>query len=87
MAINNEGNADPSSIVSVVDFSLKNGSLNNYEPVKKLQNFIFKHRDFENIRFAEIKRQAGNKRSANNNKPYGNSIQHNVNVCRRYVCA
>lgn len=53
--INNEGNADPQSIVSNVDFSLKNGELNNYEPIKKVQKFIFKNRDFENIRFAELK--------------------------------
>lgn len=45
----------PASIKSTIDFSLKNGALINYEPVKKLQNFLFKHRDFENIRFAELK--------------------------------
>jgi hypothetical protein len=53
--INNEGSADPQSILSVIDFSLKNGELNNYEPLKKIQKFIFKKRDFENIRFAELK--------------------------------
>lgn len=53
--IDNEGKADPASIESIVDFSLKDGALNNYEPVKKLQRFIFKNRDFENIRFAELK--------------------------------
>ncbi|MGI8581492.1 MAG: AsmA-like C-terminal region-containing protein [Chitinophagaceae bacterium] len=53
--VNDEGKADPASIESIVDFSLKNGALNNYEPVKKLQNFLFKNRDFENIRFAELK--------------------------------
>ena len=47
--------AEPGSLESVIDFSLKNGVLNNYEPVKKLQNFLFKHRDFDNIRFAELK--------------------------------
>jgi hypothetical protein len=34
---------------------LKDGVLNNYEPVKKLQNFIFKNRDFNAIHFAELK--------------------------------
>ncbi|MEO6452451.1 MAG: AsmA-like C-terminal region-containing protein [Ginsengibacter sp.] len=53
--VDNEGKADPASIESIVDFSLKDGALNNYEPVKKLQNFLFKNRDFENIRFAELK--------------------------------
>lgn len=55
MDINDEGKANPASIESIIDFSLKNGVLNNYEPVKKLQNFLFKNRDFENIRFAELK--------------------------------
>ncbi|MDB5200407.1 MAG: AsmA family protein [Chitinophagaceae bacterium] len=53
--VSDEGLADPASIESIVDFSLKDGALNNYEPVKKLQNFLFKNRDFENIRFAELK--------------------------------
>ena len=53
--VNNEGKADPGSIESLVDFSLKDGALNNYEPVKKLQNFLFKNRDFDIIRFAELK--------------------------------
>src|SRR5207248_842198 len=55
MDINDEGKANPASIESVVDFSLKDGALINYEPVKKLQNFLFRNRDFENIRFAELK--------------------------------
>lgn len=55
LALNDEGKAYPNSIESVVDFSLKNGALNNFEPVKKLQTFLFKKRDFDNIRFAELK--------------------------------
>jgi len=53
--VDEEGKAEPASLESIVDFSLKDGELNNYEPVKKLQNFLFKNRDFENIRFAELK--------------------------------
>lgn len=53
--INNEGKAAPASVESVVDFSLKDGALINYEPIKKLRNFLFKNRDFDNIRFAELK--------------------------------
>ena len=53
--VNDEGKADPGSLESIVDFSLKDGVLNNFEPVKKLQIFLFKNRDFENIRFAELK--------------------------------
>lgn len=55
LSLDNDGKAYPNSIVSVVDFSLKNGALKDFEPVKKLQNFLFKNRDFENIQFAELK--------------------------------
>ena len=55
MMLDDNGQVLPSSIRSVVDFSLKNGALNNFEPIKKLQNILFKNRDFENIRFAELK--------------------------------
>lgn len=55
LAVDNEGKAYPNSLAGVVDFSLKDGALNNYEPVKKMQNFLFKNRNFDNIRFAELK--------------------------------
>jgi len=55
MAMNESGKMHPSSLSGLVDFSLKNGALNNFEPIKKLQNFLFKNRDFENVRFAELK--------------------------------
>ena len=55
IGLNDDGKTYPNSIESVVDFSLKNGALMNFEPVKKIQSFIFKKRDFENIRFAELK--------------------------------
>ena len=38
--LTSEGKADPASIESIVDFSLKDGVLNNYEPVKKLQKKV-----------------------------------------------
>ena len=55
MEMTNDGHVIPSTIVSRVDFSLKDGALNNYEPLKKLQRLIFKKRNFDNIRFAELK--------------------------------
>ena len=55
LAINDEGKLYPNTVVSTVDFSLKNGALNNFEPLKKIQSIIFKNRDFENIKFAELK--------------------------------
>ena len=38
------------------DFSckVKNGRLINFEPMQNMSNFLFKNRDFNNIRFAEI---------------------------------
>jgi hypothetical protein len=55
MNIANDGHVIPATVVSQVDFSLKDGALNNYEPIKKLQRFVFKKRNFDNIRFAELK--------------------------------
>ncbi|HEX8332979.1 MAG TPA: AsmA-like C-terminal region-containing protein, partial [Segetibacter sp.] len=55
IGLDNDGNAHPGTLEGVVDFSLKEGALINYEPIKKLQNFLFKNRDFENIKFAELK--------------------------------
>ena len=53
--LSNEGKVLPATSEGVVNFSLKNGSLNNFEPIKKIQRSVFKNRDFENIRFAELK--------------------------------
>ncbi|TDH25178.1 hypothetical protein EXU57_13815 [Segetibacter sp. 3557_3] len=55
VGLDDNGNVYPSTIDGLVVFSLKNGALLNYEPVKKLQNFLFKNRDFDNIQFAELK--------------------------------
>jgi hypothetical protein len=55
LTLNDDGKPLPSSTNGVVDFSLKNGVLNNFEPLKKIQQVIFKNRDFENVRFAELK--------------------------------
>ena len=55
MRLSQDGAVIPSSVVSTINFSLKEGALINYEPVKKMQRSIFKNRDFGNIRFAELK--------------------------------
>ena len=55
IGINNEGAVVPASANGTVNFSLKNGELNNFEPLQKIQNVVFKKRDFDNIRFAELK--------------------------------
>jgi len=55
LSLDDAGKINPGSVHSSVDFSLVNGALNDFEPVKKIQSFVFKGRDFENIRFAELK--------------------------------
>lgn len=55
LGLDENGKVLPAGVEAVVDFSLKDGALNNYDPIKKMQNILFKNRDFENIRFAELK--------------------------------
>ena len=55
LGINDDGKVYPGSVAGSVDFSIKNGALINFEPMKKLQSSLFKNRDFENIQFAELK--------------------------------
>jgi hypothetical protein len=54
LGLDEDGKVYPATVNSTVDFSLRDGALNNYEPIKRLQNFLFKNRDFDNIRFAEL---------------------------------
>ena len=53
--LDDDGNVYPSSVEGKVDFSLKNGALIDYDPLKKIQDIVFKKRDFANIEFAELK--------------------------------
>jgi hypothetical protein len=55
MLINDAGKVIPESISSDIDFSLRKGTLKNFEPIKKIQDYIFKKRNFDNIEFAELK--------------------------------
>ncbi|MFC4233255.1 DUF3971 domain-containing protein [Parasediminibacterium paludis] len=52
--LNNALDIYPKSIAATIFFSLKNGALINYEPIKAIQKFAFKKRDFSNIAFAEL---------------------------------
>jgi hypothetical protein len=45
----------PTNLEGYIDFSLKKGSLHNFQPIQKLQNFLFKNRNFSDIYFAELK--------------------------------
>lgn len=55
IGMNSDAVVQPSSANGTVSFSLKNGKLNNFEPLKKIQKFVFKKRDFDQIEFAELK--------------------------------
>lgn len=55
LELDNNAKAYPSSVSGTVDFELKNGALLNFVPIEKIQSFIFKNRDFNNIRFADLK--------------------------------
>ena len=44
----------PETMIGQIDFSLKNGMLLNYEPLKKIQSIIFKKRNFDEIKFAQL---------------------------------
>lgn len=57
-------NARPANMAGFIDFSLKNGKVLEYEPLKKIQNIIFKRRNFDEISFAELK----NRFDINNNE-------------------
>ncbi len=79
--INEEGNVLPYTMTGIIDFSLLNGALLNFEPVKKLQKFIFKKRDFDNIRFAELK----NKLEVKNGEIKINRMEISSSVLWMYV--
>lgn len=53
--LDNSGSILPGSIKGIVDLSLKNGSLVNYEPLLNIKQSFLKNRDLSNIRFAELK--------------------------------
>ncbi|MEO6868749.1 MAG: AsmA-like C-terminal region-containing protein [Ginsengibacter sp.] len=81
LLLNDEGKAYPKSIKSQIDFSLKNGSLINFAPIQKIQDFIFKRRNFSDIKFAELK----NKLEVANENIKINRMEIASSVIRVYV--
>ena len=45
----------PGTLKGTVDFSLKNGALNNYEPIMDIRKSIFKNANMSHVTFAELK--------------------------------
>lgn len=49
------GHVVPASLHGNVMFSLRNGALENFSPFDHLKTFVFKKRNLDNVKFAEIK--------------------------------
>lgn len=81
VTITDAGKVLPETMNSVVNFSLKNGTLKNFEPIKKIQDFAFKKRDFDNVRFAELK----NTLTVKNREVYINRMEIQSNVISLFV--
>jgi hypothetical protein len=43
------------SVIGNIKLSVKNGQLIDFEPLQNISNFLMKKRDFENVKFGEIK--------------------------------
>ncbi|MFN0048079.1 MAG: AsmA-like C-terminal region-containing protein [Cytophagales bacterium] len=48
----------PSTMRGNLDFQLKNGHLKDFEPIQNVSKFIFKNRDFTDIRFERLSQKA-----------------------------
>ena len=55
LGFDNKGNVIPKSMQGNLSFSIKNGSLQHFEPLKNIQKFALKDRDLDNVEFAELK--------------------------------
>lgn len=55
MDIDRDLEGKPANMEGFIDFSLKNGALLNYEPLRKIGDLAFTKRNFDKIYFAEIK--------------------------------
>lgn len=53
--LSNKGDFDMGSLTGNATFSIKNGELINFGPIKNIENFLTKNRDMSDIKFAEIK--------------------------------
>jgi hypothetical protein len=81
ISITDAGKVMPETINSTVNFSLKNGTLKNFEPIKKIQDYAFKKRDFENVQFAELK----NTLTIKNREVYINRMEIQSSVISLFV--
>lgn len=75
------GNFIPSSMFGTVDFSLKNGSLQNFPPFESMKRYVFKNRNMTDVKFAELK----NKIEINGTDVFINRMGIESSVCRMFV--
>ncbi|RYF97911.1 MAG: AsmA family protein, partial [Chitinophagaceae bacterium] len=54
-SIDSKAEIVPYSTKGYINLSLKNGALQNFEPMQKISASVFKNRDMSDIRFAELK--------------------------------
>ncbi|WP_428653726.1 AsmA-like C-terminal region-containing protein [Runella sp.] len=47
----------PASMTGRLAFELSKGELNHFEPIKRIQRIFFRRRDFDNVRFENLKNQ------------------------------
>lgn len=79
--INNKTTNIISDLNGKINFSIKNAELNNFEPLEKIAEVIFKKRDFSNVRFAELK----NTLDINGSAIYINKMEITSNVFTMFV--
>ncbi|MFT3680789.1 MAG: AsmA-like C-terminal region-containing protein [Ferruginibacter sp.] len=79
--ISSRGNIVPASLFGTLDFSLKNGALENFPPFSQVKSFVFKNRDMSDVRFAEIK----DKLEIKGTEVFINRMEIASNVCRLFV--
>ncbi|WP_158559128.1 AsmA family protein [Deminuibacter soli] len=54
LGVNYKSALIPNSVNGNIFFSLKDGALINFEPIRRIQQYVFKDRDLRNIHFAEL---------------------------------
>lgn len=52
--LNQKMNLDTNSMYAVVDFKLRGAGLNNFEPLTKMSNVLFKSRDLEHVQIEDL---------------------------------
>ncbi len=80
-ALTDKGAIKDKSLASVINFSVGDAELNDFEPFKKISVSIFKKRDFSHVRFAELK----NKLEINGSAITINKMEIRSNVFTMFV--